>query len=213
MIFSSGKRQTVYVSPRDLFTTEKKTLPGVTVYADEEAAKRRSVQRKGMSAGKQWYAAEIPAADTFLYRTKPVAEQPFPALHRLLSRKSLSLLFAGEFAVFRWQLSCYIRDTNPEEARALSARETAAFCHEKRNVLLALASGGELINFVKEKATRNEPETVAAYFSALAIPGVIDEQEGAAAFLLFNPRASLTIISIHREPNAYPAISIARSMT
>jgi hypothetical protein len=212
MIFSSGKGQTVYVSSCDLFAAEKKTLPGITAYTQEEAAKSRSVQRQGMIAGKQWYTAEIPAADTCLHRTIPVAEQPFPALHSILSQKSLSLLFAGELAVFRWQLSCYLRDKSPEEAGTLSAEETAAFCHEKRDALLALVSGEALINFVKEKAARKKPETAAAYFSALGISGILDEADGKTMFLLFNPRTSLKIISIHRESNACPAISTARSM-
>jgi hypothetical protein len=211
MIFSVQKPQTAYLSSRDLFAAEKTALPGVRVYADEGAAKSRSTARKGMIAGKQWYTVEIPAADTFLYRSKPVAEQPFPALHSLLSQKALSLLFAGELTVFRWQLSCYLKDKKPEEEAILSAVETAAFCHERRNTLLALASGEALINFVREKTARKEPEVLPAYFSALGISGLVDDTEGNAVFLIFNPRASVKIISIHRESHAFPVISALRS--
>jgi hypothetical protein len=211
MIFSFQKPQTAFLSSCDLFSTEKKAMLGVTVYADEERARNHSIARKGMIAGKQWYAAEIPAADTFLYRLKPVAEQPFPVLHSLLSEKSLSMLFAEELTVFRWQLSCYLKDRRQEEAGALSAKETLAFFHEKRNTLLALASGETLISFVKEKATRKEPEVVPAYFSVLGISGVLDEADGNMTFLIFNPRVSIKILSIHRENHTYPAISPLRS--
>jgi hypothetical protein len=165
-----------------------------------------------MIAGKQWYAAEIPAADTFLYRSKPVAEQPFPVLHSLLSQKSLSLLFTEELTVFRWQLSCYLKDKRPEEADLLSNEETAAFCHEKRNILLSLPTGEALISFVKEKAAYKTPEAVPAYFSALDISGTVDESDGNTTFLIFNPRASIKILSIHRENYTYPVISPLRSI-
>jgi hypothetical protein len=211
MIFSFQKPQTAFVSSCDLFSTGKKALPGVTAYSDEERAKNRSTPRKGMIAGKQWYAAEIPAADTFLYRSKPVAEQPFPALHSLLSQPSLSVLFAGELTVFRWQLSCYLKDRRQDEAGALSAEETLAFFHEKRNALLALASSETLISFVREKATRKEPEVLPTYFSALGISGILDETDGDTTFLIFNPRASIKILSIHRESHTCPAISPLRS--
>jgi hypothetical protein len=191
---------------------EKKALPGVTVYFDEERAKNHSMPRKGMVAGKQWYTAEIPAADTFLCRAKPVAEQPFPVLHSLLSQTSLSVLFAEEFTVFRWQLSCYLKDKSQEEAGVLSTEETLAFFHEKRNTLLALASGETLLSSVREKATLKEPEVIPAYFSALNISGVIDETDGNTTFLIFNPRASIKILSIHRESYSYPAIPSLRSI-
>jgi hypothetical protein len=199
MIFSFQKPQTVFLSSCDLFTTEKKTIPGVTVYSNEETAKSHSVSRKGMIAGKQWYTAEIPAADTFLYQTKTLPEQPFPVLHSLLSQKSLSLLFAGELAVFRWQLSCYLQDKRHEEEVILSAEETAAFYHEKRNILLSLATGEAFINFVAGKAARKEPEVLPTYFSALGISGILDEADGNTMFLIFNPRASIKILSIHRD--------------
>jgi hypothetical protein len=197
VIFSFQKPQTAFLSSCDLFSTEKKPLPGVTVYSDEKAAKNRSMPRKGMIAGRQWYTVEIPAADTFLYRAKPAAEQPFPVLHRLLSQKSLSLLFTDELSVFAWQLSCYLKDKRPKETTALTAEETAAFFHGKRNTLLSLPSGEALINFVAEKA--KEPKVLPAYFSALSISGVIDEADGAMTFLIFNPRSSVKIISIHRD--------------
>jgi hypothetical protein len=199
MIFSFQKPQTVYVSSSDYFMAEKKALPGVTVYSQEKKAKSRSMPRKGMIAGKQWYAAEIPAADTFLYRTKPVTEQPFPVLHSLLSQKSLSLLFADELTVFRWQLSCYLKDKRPEEAEALSNEETTAFYHEKRNTLLSLPTGEVLVSFVKEKAAHKTQEALSAYFSALDISGIVDETDGNTTFLIFNPRASIKILAIHRD--------------
>jgi hypothetical protein len=212
MIFSSRKPQTAYVSPRDYFPAEEKDLPGVTAYSREEDAKKRSIPRKGMAAGKQWYAAEIPAADTFLCRAKPAAEQPFPVLHSLLSLKSLSLLFAEELTVFTWQLSCYLKDKTPEEAGMLSGEETTAFYHEKRNTLLSLASGEALAGFVKEKAAHKRREAVPAFFSALGISGVLDEAGGNTAFLVFNPRASIKILSIHRESYACPGIPPLRSV-
>jgi hypothetical protein len=199
MIFSFEKPQTVYVSSSDYFTAEEKALPGVTVYSQEEKAKSRSIPRKGMIAGKQWYATEIPAADTFLYRTKPVTEQPFPVLHSLLSQKSLSLLFAEEIAVFRWQLSCYLKDKRHEEAEMLSNEETTAFYHEKRNTLLSLATGEALVSFVKEKAAHKTQEALPAYFSALDISGIVDETDGSTTFFIFNPRASIKIFAIHRD--------------
>jgi hypothetical protein len=199
MIFSFAKPQTAYVSSSDYFTAEKKEIPGVTVYSQEEKAKNRSIPRKGMIAGKQWYAVEIPAPDTFLYRAKPITEQPFPVLHGLLSQKSLSLLFADELTVFRWQLSCYLKEKRPEEAEIVSNEETTAFYHEKRNTLLSLATGEALVSFVKEKAAHKTREALPAYFSALDISGIADETDGNTAFLIFNPRASIKILAIHRD--------------
>jgi hypothetical protein len=141
-----------------------------------------------------------------------VAEQPFPALHRLLSQTSLSLLFTDELTVFRWQLSCYLKDSRPEEAELLSGGETTAFYHEKRNMLLSLASGEALASFVAEKAANKEPEALPAYFSALGISGIIDETAGNTVFLIFNARASIKILSIHRDAATYPAHSTARSI-
>jgi hypothetical protein len=211
MMFSFQKPQTAFLSSRDLFAAEKKALPGVTVYADEEAARSHAVTRKGMIAGRQWYTVEIPAQDTFLYRAKPMAEQPFPALHSLLSQKSLSLLFADDLTIFRWQLSCYLTDKRPEEAAIFSAEETAAFYHEKRNILLSLASGEAIISFAREKAAHKAPQVLPAYFSALDVSGIIDEADGDTVFLIFNPRASIKILSIHRDCFSCPAISPVRS--
>jgi hypothetical protein len=154
----------------------------------------------------------VPAPDTFLYRLKPVAEQPFPALHRFLSQTSLSLLFTDELTVFRWQLSCYLKDSKLEEAELLSDRETTAFYHEKRKMLLSFASGEALINFIVEKATNKEPEVLPAYFSAFGISGIIDETDGNAVFLIFNPRVSIKILSIHRDAATYPNHLALRSM-
>jgi hypothetical protein len=165
-----------------------------------------------MIAGRQWYTVEIPAPDTFLYRSKPLAEQPFPALHRLLSQTSLSLLLADELAVFTWQLSCYLKDKKTQEAELLSGEETTAFYHEKRNILLSLASGEALINFAAKKAMDKEPEVLPAYFSAIGISGIIDETDGNTVFRIFNPRTSIKILSIHRDAATYPAHSTARSI-
>jgi hypothetical protein len=211
MIFSFQKPQTAFVSPRDLFAAEKKALPGVTVYSDEEAAKSRSIPRKGMTAGKQWYTVEIPAQDTFLYRSRPVAEQPFPVLHSLLSQKSLSLLFAGELAVFHWQLSCYLKDTKHEEAGSFGAGETAAFFNEKRNTVLSLETGEAFVNFAGGKTTRTEPDVLPAYFSALGISGILDDADGKLTFHIFNPRISIKILSIHRDTVTHPDHSTVRS--
>jgi hypothetical protein len=211
MIFSVQKPQTVFLSSCDLFAVEKQALPGVTVYSDEERAKNRSMPRKGMITGKQRYTAEIPAADTFLYRSKPAAEQSFQVLHSLLSQPSLSVLFAEELTVFRWQLSCYLKDRRQDEAGVLSSEETLAFYHEKRNTLLALASGETLISFVREKAARKEPEVLPAYFSTFGVSGILDETDGNTTFLIFNPRASIKILSIHREGLTCPVVSSLRS--
>jgi hypothetical protein len=212
MIFSFEKPQTAFVSSCDFFAAEKTTLPGVTVYTDEEAAKSHSIARKGMIAGKQWYAVEIPAPDTFLCRAKPMAEQPFPVLHNLLSQRSLSLLFADECTVFRWQLSCYLKDKKPEEAANLTTEETAAFYHAKRNILLSLATGEALIDFVAGKVTQKKPEVLPAYFSALGISGLIDETDSNTAFRIFNPHVSIKIRSIHRDAAIHPAHSTTRNM-
>jgi hypothetical protein len=203
MIFSFQKPQTAFVSSCDLFSTEKTALPGVTVCSDEKTAKNRSMPRKSMIAGRQWYTVEIPAADTFIYRAKPIVEQPFPVLHSLLSQKSLSLLFTDELTVFTWQLSCYLKDKKPEEIAALTAEETAAFFHEKRNTLLSLPSGEALISFVRGKTAHKEPAVLPSYFSALGISGIIDGSDGSAMFHIFNPRASIKIISIHRDATTH----------
>jgi hypothetical protein len=109
----------------------------------------------------------------------------------------LSLLFTDELAVFAWQLSCYLKDNRPEEAAALTAEETAAFYREKRNILLSLSSGDALISLVSGKA--KEPQALPAYFSSIDISGVIDETSEGITFLIFNPRTTVKIISIHRD--------------
>jgi hypothetical protein len=124
----------------------------------------------------------------------------------------LSLLFTEELTVFRWQLSCYLKDKRPEEAEILSNEETTAFYHEKRNTLLSLATGEMLISFIKEKAAHKIQEALPAYFSALDISGIVDETDGNTTFLIFNPRASIKIRAIHRESHAYPAISALRNI-
>jgi hypothetical protein len=211
MIFSLQNHQIAFLSSCDLFAVEKKALPGVTVYSDEETAKRHSVQHKGMLAGRQWHVVEIPAADTFLSWSRPVMEQPFPVLHSLLSQNSLSLLFTDELAVFQWQLSCYLMDKNPEEAETLSAEETTAFYHEKRNILLALDSCEALVNFVREKAAHTAREVIASFFSSLHISGITSGTDGTRVFVIFDPRASLRIISLRRDALPRPAISPLRS--
>jgi hypothetical protein len=176
----------------------------LTVYSDMETAKNHSTQRKGMITGKQWYTVEIPAVDTFIRPSKPVTEQPFPVLHSLLSQQSLSVLFAEELTVFRWQLSCYLKDKSHEEAGMLSNEEITAFFHDKRNTLLSLPTGKAVISFVREKAVEKKPEVAPAYFSALGISGIVDEADGRTTFLIFNPRASIRILSIHREATLIP---------
>jgi hypothetical protein len=91
--------------------------------------------------------------------------------------------------------------------------ETEAFYHEKRNILLSLATGEELINFVAGKATSKEPEVLPAYFSAFGISGLIEETDGNTVFRVFNPRASVKILSIHRDAVIPPAYSTTRNIS
>jgi hypothetical protein len=192
--------QQAFITAADLFN--KATFPfgtGVTAEATESAAQSRCVRQSVLRTKRHWYHILIPPEDFFFQLPKPLPSQPFPVLHRLMSQKSLSVLFYDEYAQFKWQLATFLNDKPEEERQLITDSETHSFFHKQRELILALPSGNSFISLLADRGKNNDATVFSSFFDYLGIDGIRFDDFGKTRFLIFNARRSITITSICRE--------------
>ncbi|MDR1105785.1 MAG: hypothetical protein LBL44_05455, partial [Treponema sp.] len=196
----TGNTQKAFIAAHDLFT--ESTFPfgtGVIAETTERAAQVRSIRQPALLTKNQWYHILIPAPEYFLRLHTPLKEQPFPVLHRIMSKKSLSALFYDEYARFKWQLDTYLKDKPEEEKPAVADSETHAFFHQQREQLLALPSGNSFLELLSQNGMNSDHRIAASFFDYLEIAGIQFTDSGETRFLISNARKSVAITAIRRE--------------
>lgn len=199
MIAINEKTMNAYMAACRYFETA--TLPigrGVIAGLRRETALRDCVQRKNHWTQNQVFTVTVPSLDSFLSTIKPMRDQPYPVLHRIMSKEALSILYHDDLTVFQWRLVSYCKEQPEEKRNAITIDETNSFFHEKRKLVLALPSGGDFIKLLIVSSKTHDAAIVASCLSYLGIAGIQYEEENEARLLIFDPRKSITITAVNR---------------
>lgn len=193
--------QTAYVSAAGMFSkTVLYNSSGVTVFENEKPAAFESLRVSAALTKNQWFSILIPSPEAFLSLNRPMAEQPYEAVHGLCSQEALSVLFIRECREFLPKLDSYLLQIgeadNPEAAKA----EVCEFYHEKRRRILSM-NAVSYIDYIFNMNSTPNPDAVSAYLSHCGIAGFSYHHHGhnCKAFFMFNPRSHIIIKSIKRE--------------
>jgi hypothetical protein len=196
----TGNTQRAFIAAHNLFIPA--VLPfgtGVIAEITERAAQTRSIRQSALRTKHQWYHILIPPGDYFFRLAKPPKEQSFPVLHRLMSQKSLSVLFYDEYTRFQWQLATFLNDKPEAERPGISTGETHTFFHTQRELILALPSGDSFISLLAGRGMNKDSARITSFFDFLGIAGTQFDDSGETRFLIGNAGKSITITAIHRE--------------
>jgi hypothetical protein len=186
---------TAYIAAHQYFS--KTVLPfgtGIVVSPDQTYARRSAARRPYLRTKPQWYELAIPYPEQYLYLDRPLAEQPFPLVHALLSNRALAVLFAGERAF------AALRTGTPEEQETITREETTAFYHRKREDMLALPTVSAFCDFILRQSVHGDPEIISAFLYFAGISGIRFHEAGEERLLVFDPRKDTVITAVRREP-------------
>jgi hypothetical protein len=199
MIAVNEKGMDAYIAACRYFETT--TMPigrGVIAGLHRETVLRDCVQRKKYRVQSQVFTVIVPSLDSFLSTIKPMRDQPYPVLHRIMSKEALSILYHDDLAVFLWQLASYCKEQPEDKRNTITIDETNSFFHEKRKALLVLPSGDDYIKMLVASSKTRDAAIVASYLSYFGIAGIQYEEESEARLLIFDPRKNITITAINR---------------
>jgi hypothetical protein len=180
------KEKTAYMPAHYLF--EKTAYPfgeGITVFEDEEEARRRTVKRKNARAFNQWFRVLIPSNDHFLELHAPFSEQPLPLQESLLSEEAVkAIFFAGEN-----HDGVYADEQIPP----------------KRKILSAFPSAEAYVMYLTKNISGPQPSRAVSYLSCFGVAGIMRPGPG-AAFLVFDARRNIIIKEVKRENIPHTAL-------
>jgi hypothetical protein len=199
----TGNTRRAFIAASNLFTAA--TFPfgrGVVAETAGHAARRQSIRQPALRTSRQWYEISIPPEDCFFHLHLPLKDQPFPALHRLMSQESLAAIFYDDYAVFKWRLDSFRKSVPEAEQKAAADYETHSFFHQRRETVLALPSGDSFLSLLTANGTCADPARTASFFDHVGIAGIEFDDSGGTRFLIFNARKSITITSVRRERTA-----------
>jgi hypothetical protein len=202
MIAINERTMDAYIAACRYFETA--VLPigrGVIAGLHRETALRDCVQRKNYRVQNQVFTVTVPSLDSFLSTIKPMRDQPYPVLHRIMSKEALSILYCDNLAVFQWQLASYCKEQPEEKRNAITIYETNSFFHEKRKTVLALPSGDDFIKLLVASNKTHDSAIVASYLSYFGVAGIQYGEESEGRLLIFDPRKSITITAVNRGYN------------
>ena len=131
---------------------------GVITSFSEEDAMNLTIRRRHLETRNEWFDIEIPDRKTFLNLDSLLEENPQECLNSLFSTKALSFLFYDEGQKLFKQLPQIIESKTSveEEKNTLAQEELKKFYDSKAYELKKLMSTYSLIQFITEKAKRND---------------------------------------------------------
>ena len=174
---------------------------GVITSFSEEDAMNRTIRRRHLETRNEWFDIEIPDRSTFLNLDSLLEENPQECLDSLFSTKALSFLFYDEGQKLFKQLPQIIESKTSveEEKNTLAQEELKKFYDSKAYELKKLMSTYSLIQFITEKAKRNDMAITSSFLSMIGINGVIYSEDNNERALIFDAKNKILLKGVNSQ--------------
>lgn len=174
---------------------------GVITSFSEEDAMNLTIRRRHLETRNEWFDIEIPDRSTFLNLDSLLEENPQECLDSLFSTKALSFLFYDEGQKLFKQLPQIIESKTSveEEKNTLAQEELKKFYDSKAYELKKLMSTYSLIQFITEKAKRNDMAITSSFLSMIGINGVIYSEDNNERALIFDAKNKILLKGVNSQ--------------
>lgn len=174
---------------------------GVITSFSEEDAMNLTIRRRHLETRNEWFDIEIPDRKTFLNLDSLLEENPKECLDSLFSTKALSFLFYDEGQKLFKQMPQILENKTSveEEKNTLAQEELKKFYNSKADELKKLMSTYSLIQFITEKAKRNDMEITSSFLSMIGINGVIYSEDNNERALIFDAKNKILLKGVNSQ--------------
>lgn len=174
---------------------------GVITSFSEEDAMNLTIRRRHLETRNEWFDIEIPDRKTFLNLDSLLEENPKECLDSLFSTKALSFLFYDEGQKLFKQMPQILENKTSveEEKNTLAQEELKKFYNSKADELKKLMSTYSLIQFITEKAKRNDMAITSSFLSMIGINGVIYSEDNNERALIFDAKNKILLKGVNSQ--------------
>ena len=174
---------------------------GVITSFSEEDAMNLTIRRRHLETRNEWFDIEIPDRKTFLNLDSLLEENPQECLNSLFSTKALSFLFYDEGQKLFKQMPQILENKTSveEEKNTLAQEELKKFYNSKADELKKLMSTYSLIQFITEKAKRNDMAITSSFLSMIGINGVIYSEDNNERALIFDAKNKILLKGVNSQ--------------
>ena len=174
---------------------------GVITSFSEEDAMNLTIRRRHLETRNEWFDIEIPDRKTFLNLDSLLEENPKECLDSLFSTKALSFLSYDEGQKLFKQMPQILENKTSveEEKNTLAQEELKKFYNSKADELKKLMSTYSLIQFITEKAKRNDMAITSSFLSMIGINGVIYSEDNNERALIFDAKNKILLKGVNSQ--------------
>lgn len=174
---------------------------GVITSFSEEDAMNLTIRRRHLETRNEWFDIEIPNRSTFLNLDNLLEENPQECLNSLFSTKALSFLFYDEGQKLFKQMPKILESKTSveEEKNTLAQEELKKFYDSKADELKKLLSTYSLIQFITERAKRNDMAITSSFLSMIGINGVIYSEDNNERALIFDAKNKILLKGVNSQ--------------
>lgn len=174
---------------------------GVITSFSEEDAMSLTIRRRYLETRNEWFDIEIPNRSTFLNLDSLLEENPQECLDALFSTKALSFLFYDEVQKLFKQMPKLIESKTSvqEEKNLLAQKELKNFYNSKADELKKLMSVYSLIQFITERAKKNDMAITSSFLSMIGINGIIYSEDNNERALIFDAKNKILLKGINSQ--------------
>lgn len=174
---------------------------GVITSFSEEDAMNLTIRRRHLETRNEWFDIEIPNRSTFLNLDNLLVENPQECLNSLFSTKALSFLFYDEGQKLFKQMPQILESKTSveEEKNTLAQEELKKFYDSKADELKKLLSTYSLIQFITERAKKNDMAITSSFLSMIGINGVIYSEDNNERALIFDAKNKILLKGVNSQ--------------
>ena len=174
---------------------------GVITSFSEEDAMNLTIRRRHLETRNEWFDIEIPDRSTFLNLDNLLEENPQECLNSLFSTKALSFLFYDEGQKLFKQMPQILESkaSIEEEKNTLAQKELKKFYDSKADELKKLMSTYSLIQFITERAKRNDMAITSSFLSMIGINGIIYSEDNNERALIFDAKNKILLKGVNSQ--------------
>lgn len=174
---------------------------GVITSFSEEDAMNLTIRRRHLETRNEWFDIEIPDRSTFLNLDNLLEENPQECLNSLFSTKALSFLFYDEGQKLFKQMPQILESkaSVEEEKNTLAQKELKKFYDSKADELKKLMSTYSLIQFITERAKRNDMAITSSFLSMIGINGIIYSEDNNERALIFDAKNKILLKGVNSQ--------------
>lgn len=174
---------------------------GVITSFSEEDAMDLTIRRRHLETRNEWFDIEIPNRSTFLNLDNLLEENPQECLNSLFSTKALSFLFYDEGQKLFKQMPQILESKTSveEEKNTLAQEELKKFYDSKADELKKLLSTYSLIQFITERAKKNDMAITSSFLSMIGINGVIYSEDNNERALIFDAKNKILLKGVNSQ--------------